>query len=148
MRIAVGADAPDPPVRVVVRLLLEAGHELILHGDAAQEHLDFVDVAHHVALDVACGRAVEGVVLCWTGTGVSIVANKVPGVRAALCIDAETARGARRWNHANVLALSMRTTSEPLAAEIVNAWLAEPPGSSAEDLRNVSRISDLEGPPS
>jgi ribose 5-phosphate isomerase B len=69
------------------------------------------------------GSADFGIVCCWTGTGVSIAANKVPGVRAALCGDAETAAGARRWNDANVLALSLRTTTASVAGEILDAWL-------------------------
>jgi len=72
----------------------------------------------------------EGVLFCWTGTGVSIAANKVPGVRAALCADAETARGARLWNHANVLVLSLRATSQAMAQEILDAWFATPWGTS------------------
>ncbi len=82
--------------------------------------------------------------MCWTGTGVSIAANKVPGARAALCGDAETARGARRWNHANVLALSMRATAEPVAREILDAWLSEPYGADPVDRQNVDRIGELE----
>jgi ribose 5-phosphate isomerase B len=72
---------------------------------------------------VAAGEAQQGVVCCWTGTGVSIAANKVLGIRAALCGDAETARGARKWNDANVLALSLRLTSQQLAKEILDGWL-------------------------
>jgi len=68
----------------------------------------------------------EGVLFCWTGTGISMAANKVPGIRAALCADAETARGARRWNHANVLVLSLRLTSEAQAQEILEAWFSSP----------------------
>ena len=73
---------------------------------------------------MVAGRAEEGILFCWTGTGVSIAANKVPGIRAALCGDAETARGARLWNNANVLCLSMRATSEVIAREILDAWFS------------------------
>ncbi len=82
---------------------------------------------------MAGGQADRGVVCCWTGTGVSIAANKVPGVRAALCVDAETARGARRWNDANVLALSLRLTSEQVATEILDAFLSTDPDPGEAD---------------
>ena len=81
-------------------------------------------VARHVAEAVAAGAADEGILFCWTGTGVTIAANKVPGIRAALCSDAETARGARLWNNANVLCLSLRRTSEVIAREILDAWFS------------------------
>ncbi len=80
-------------------------------------------VAREIAEAVARGDADQGVVCCWTGTGVAMAANKVPGVRAALCVDAQTAAGARKWNDANVLALSLRLLSEPVADEILDAWL-------------------------
>jgi ribose 5-phosphate isomerase B len=93
---------------------------------------------------VAEGRADRGVVCCWSGTGASIAANKVPGVRAALCGDAETARMARRYNHANVLALSLRATSPPMGREIVEAFLAEPDGADDFDVRNVAELRGME----
>ena len=94
------------------------------------------------------GAADWGIVLCWSGTGVSIAANKVPGVRAALCTDAETARLARRYNHANVLALSMRLVSGPVAAEIVTAFAQAPYGTADFDVRNVAHVAELETPTS
>ncbi len=81
---------------------------------------------------------------CWTGTGASIAANKVPGVRAALCTDAYTADGARRWNDANVLALSLRLTSQPLLKEILDAWFAAEASTDAEDRGNVAHIGRLD----
>jgi ribose 5-phosphate isomerase B len=93
------------------------------------------------------GEADTGVVCCWTGTGVSIAANKVPGVRAALCVDAETARGARRWNDANVLCLSLRSTSEVIAREILDAWFAaEPDPSEAANVERVRMQDVARGP--
>ncbi|MCT9140168.1 RpiB/LacA/LacB family sugar-phosphate isomerase, partial [Streptomyces violarus] len=86
----------------------------------------------------------QAVVCCWTGTGASIAANKVPGVRAALCTDAYTADGARRWNDANVLALSLRLTSEPLLTEILDAWFAGRPSEDTEDRQNVDRVRILD----
>jgi ribose 5-phosphate isomerase B len=96
------------------------------------------------ARDVADGTSEQAVVCCWTGTGASIAANKVPGVRAALCTDAYTADGARRWNDANVLALSLRLTSEPLLKEILDAWFAGEAGEDAEDRQNVRHIERLD----
>jgi ribose 5-phosphate isomerase B len=93
---------------------------------------------------VAEGRAEQAVVACWTGTGASIAANKVPGVRAALCVDAATAAGARRWNDANVLALSLRSTSVPELAEILDAWLGSTASTELEDAENIAHIAEIE----
>jgi len=95
------------------------------------------------ARDVAEGRAEQAVVCCWTGTGASIAANKVPGVRAALCLDAATAAGARRWNDANVLALSLRMTSEPVLGEILEAWFSAQPSAVKGDVANVAHLADI-----
>jgi ribose 5-phosphate isomerase B len=126
MRIALGADDSTRVVDAIADFLRGAGHEVTRYGKAAGEPEAWAETARRVAEAVASGRHEQGVVCCWTGTGVSIAANKVPGVRAALCVDAETARGARKWNDANVLALSLRLTSEEVASEILRAWLAEP----------------------
>jgi len=83
----------------------------------------------------------------WTGTGASLAANKVTGIRAALCADAETARGARTWNHANVLALSLRSTSEPVAREILDAWFSTPYSQDEWNQRQVEKIRDMEKRP-
>ncbi len=93
----------------------------MLVGPPGGEDLDWVDVGRQVGERVAAGDADSAVLFCWTGTGASIAANKVPGVRAALCTDAETARGARRWNDANVLVLSLRLTSPVVASEMLDA---------------------------
>ena len=120
MRIALGTDEHTPLVDDLQRRLAGLGHDVVVvaDGDAWPE------VGRSVGQAVASGRADRGVVCCWTGTGVSIAANKVPGVRAALCTDAETARGARRWNDANVLALGLRLTSAEVAAEMLEAFLS------------------------
>jgi RpiB/LacA/LacB family sugar-phosphate isomerase len=144
VRIAVGADDKGALPDLVVNKLGQMGHDVLVHGDPSGTHEEYVDVAEQVARDVAEGRADEGIVMCWTGTGVSIAANKVPGIRAALCQDAETARGARRWNHANVLALSMRATSEPLAQEILDAWFSQPFGDDQIDHENVAKLKRLD----
>ncbi|RME88617.1 MAG: RpiB/LacA/LacB family sugar-phosphate isomerase [Anaerolineae bacterium] len=125
MKLAVGADERLHVVEVVLDYLREKGHQVVWYGPEGEgETVPWPQVARQVAEDVAAGRADEGVLLCWTGTGVSIAANKVRGVRAALCDDAETARGARLWNDANVLCLSMRRTSDVMAKEILDAWFA------------------------
>src|SRR6187551_2005979 len=129
MRIAVAADERAGVAEAVVDALRSRGHDVVAHGALADgERDDWAWASEAAARDVAEGRAEQGVVCCWTGTGASIAANKVHGVRAALCDDAETARGARKWNDANVLALSLRLTSVEVAKEILLAWLAEPYG--------------------
>lgn len=122
MKIAIGSDERTHLTDKVVADLRRRGHELSLHGPLADEQTYWPAVAQKVAAAVACGAADEGVLFCWTGTGVSLAANKVPGIRAALCDDAETARGARLWNNANVLCLSLRRTSDIESEEILNAW--------------------------
>ena len=93
---------------------------------------------------MADGRAEQAIVACWTGTGASIAANKVPGIRAALCADARTAEGARRWNDANVLALSLRATSQAELEEILDAWFAGSASAESDDVENVAHLSEIE----
>jgi ribose 5-phosphate isomerase B len=119
MRIAFGTDETTELTDVIKTELVNAGHELVVVGEGTP----WPDVGSGVGEAVASGTADRGVVCCWTGTGVSIAANKVDGVRAALCTDAETARGARRWNDANVLAVSLRLTSSEVAKELLQAFL-------------------------
>jgi ribose 5-phosphate isomerase B len=107
----------------IVDALTDLGHDVVV--DVEDE--PWPDVGRRVGEAVVGGQADRGVVCCWTGTGVSIAANKVDGVRAALCTDAETARGARRWNDANVLALGLRLTSPTVAREMVEAFLTTDP---------------------
>lgn len=125
-RIAFGTDEMTPTVDELVGGLRAAGHDVRVVAAGAQ----WPDVGRDVGIAVATGAAEVGVVCCWTGTGVSIAANKVHGVRAALCGDAETARGARRWNDANVVALSLRTTTAALGNEILDAFLLTEPDAS------------------
>jgi len=120
MKVALGTDEHIPLVDEVRRRLIELGHEVQVVADGEA----WPDAGRLVGEAVASGAVERGVVCCWTGTGVSIAANKVAGVRAALCTDAETARGARRWNDANVLALGLRLTSPEVAGEMVAAFLA------------------------
>lgn len=145
MRIAVGADEDLPLGRAVVDTLREWGHSVDVVGPLAGEGGEWAEVSAEVARRVADGAAERGVVLCWSGTGASIAANKVPGVRAALSVDADTARMSRRYNHANVLALSMRSTSEAVGREILAAFLEEPEGGDPFDVRNVTVLRRLDG---
>jgi ribose 5-phosphate isomerase B len=129
MRIVFGTDERTPLTECIVEELEKRGHEVAVVADGER----WADVGRGVGEAVASGDADRGVVCCWTGTGVSMAANKVPGVRAALCADAETARGARRWNDANVLALSLRLTSEEVAKEVLDAFLATDPDAGEQD---------------
>ena len=122
MRIAVGADERLGVAIRALEILKEHQHETIWYGPEAEGEVPWPQVARLVAEDVVNGRADEGILFCWTGTGVSMAANKMSGIRAALCFDAETARGARLWNNANVLCISMRLTSEIMLEEIMATW--------------------------
>jgi ribose 5-phosphate isomerase B len=144
MRIAVASDERAGVAEAVVEELRRRGHEPALHGALAEgERDDWAWASEAAARDVADGRADQAVVCCWTGTGASIAANKVGGVRAALCGDAETARGARRWNDANVLALSLRTTTEALLGEILDAWFQGRPSDDEADTANVRHLEEI-----
>ncbi|HSD79470.1 MAG TPA: RpiB/LacA/LacB family sugar-phosphate isomerase [Solirubrobacteraceae bacterium] len=145
MRIAVAADERTGVADDVLAELRARGHEPVAHGAlaAGDERDDWAWCAEAAARDVAEGRAEQAVVCCWTGTGASIAANKVPGVRAALCADAATAAGARRWNDANVLALSLRATSRAELAEILDAWFAAVPSADAGDAANVAHVDAI-----
>ena len=147
MRIAIAADERVGVAETVVEALRQRGHEPLLHGALSDaERADWAWASEAAARDVAEGRAEQAVVCCWTGTGASIAANKVAGIRAALCGDAATPQGARRWNDANVLALSLRTTSEAELAEILDAWLDGEPSPDADDRANVEHLSEIEAP--
>jgi ribose 5-phosphate isomerase B len=146
MKIAVAADERVGVAEVVLAELRRRGHEPIPHGALADdERDDWAWASEAAARDVAEGRAEQAIVCCWTGTGASIAANKVNGVRAALCLDAQTADGARRWNDANTLALSLRATSEAELAEILDAWFGGEPSADADDAANVEHIGEIEG---
>ena len=144
MRIAVASDERTGVAEAVVEELRRRGHDLLTHGALAEdERDDWAWASEAAARDVAAGAADQAIVCCWTGTGASIAANKVDGVRAALCGDAETARGARRWNDANVLALSLRTTSAALLDEILDAWFDAEPSEDADDVANVRHLDEI-----
>lgn len=143
MRVAMVSDEPCA-VHAVVRAELERrGHAVVAFGACATgAEVPWADAAEEAALAVAEGRCDQGVFFCWTGTGISIAANKIPGVRAALCTDAATAAGARIWNHANVLCLSNRLLSPDVAKEILAAWLDTDPGDRGAD--GVSRLAAVD----
>jgi len=146
LRFSIAADELTGIAAAIATAIEERGHEVgDRHGAlAADERDDWAWASESAARDVASGSAEQGVVACWTGTGAAIAANKVAGVRAALCADAETARGARRWNDANVLALSLRSTSEHELAEILDAWLEAEPSAEADDRANVDHLEAIE----
>jgi ribose 5-phosphate isomerase B len=145
MRIAVSSDERTGVADAVVEQLRRRGHEPVARGALADgDRPDWAWASEAAARDVADGRADQAVVCCWTGTGASIAANKVPGIRAALCGDARTAEGARKWNDANVLALSLRTTSEAELEEILDAWFAAGPSTDDDDRANVAHLADIE----
>lgn len=145
MRVSIAADERTGIAEAVVEELRRRGHEPIVHGALAEEERDdWAWASEAAARDVAEGRAEQAVVCCWTGTGASIAANKVPGIRAALCGDAATAEGARRWNDANCLALSLRTTSEAELGEILDAWFAGEPSPDDDDRANVEHLDEIE----
>ena len=146
MKIAIGSDERTHLTDAMVEEVRQRGHEVVLLGALVEEEpeTDWPLTSRRVAEAVASGAAEEGIACCWTGTGASIAANKVAGVRAALCGDAETARGARIWNAANVLALSLRATSEPVAKEILAAWFSTAPGDDEWNRRQIERIRELD----
>jgi ribose 5-phosphate isomerase B len=127
VRLALGTDEARPVVDAIADHLRKRGHEVM-----PLPVTTWGEMAVEVARAVAGGKADQGIVCCWTGTGASMAANKVKGIRAALCVDAQTASGARKWNDANVLALSLRLLSEPVAVEILDAWLDTPYGGSED----------------
>jgi ribose 5-phosphate isomerase B len=142
MRIAVGSDERTYLTDMLVEELQRLQHEPVLLGPLAGNNDAWPDVGRAVAEAVAEGRAEQGIVCCFTGTGVSIAANKVPGIRAALCADATTAAGARTWNDANVLALSLRSTAPEVAREILKAWFSTP--FPASEQLCVDRVGEIE----
>jgi len=144
MRISVAADERTGIADAVVDELRRRGHEPIVHGALGDaDRTDWAWCCETAARDVAEGRADQGIVCCWTGTGASIAANKVPGIRAALCADAQTAQGARRWNDANVLALSLRATSQAELGEILDAWFSSAPSDDPVDRDNIAHVDEI-----
>ena len=143
MNVALGSDMPGTLPETVDAWLIRHGHRVTRLGALqAGDDVSWTGVAREVGELVAGGRAEYGILCCWTGTGVSIAANKVAGVRAALCTDAATAAGAREWNDANVLCLSLRSTAPAVAEEMLEAWFATEP---TVDATYRSMIDEVRG---
>ncbi|MBM3634596.1 MAG: galactose isomerase [Actinobacteria bacterium] len=146
MRIAVGSDMREPVTDAVIAWLREQGHELVLIGPLVDgDETEWAEASAATARAVTDGGADAAVLFCWSGTGACIAANKVAGARAALCGDAETARLARKYNHANVLVMSMRATSPAIAIETTEAFLYAPWGEDDFDIRNVRTVDAIGG---
>jgi len=142
MKIAVGSDERTNLTDFVIEELKNKGVDVELHGPLKGDKLEWTDVAEEVSERVKDGSCDQGILFCWTGTGVSIAANKIPGIRAALCTDAKTAEGARKWNNANILAMSLRATSPTVAKEILDAWFEAEPDD--DEKTNIEKVSKLE----
>ncbi len=145
MRVAIGSDERTHLTDAVIEDVRKRGHEVILFGPLAGEELYWPEVARRAAEAVVDGQADEAVLFCWTGTGISLAANKVPGIRAALCSDAETARGARLWNDANALCMSLRLTSEIVAKEILETWFETEYQTNEVDDTCIAQVKEIEG---
>ncbi len=144
LKIAVGSDEKTVLTDFVVEELKKRGHAVTLSGPLKGEAMGWPDVGEKVGLEVGSSRADQGILFCWTGTGVAIAANKVPGVRAALCWDAETAKGARMWDDANVLAMSLRSTSNAIAKEILDSWFSSSAVTTGTDAELIERAKALD----
>jgi ribose 5-phosphate isomerase B len=127
MKVVVGSDEKTPLTDAIVQQLEKRDHDVSLVGPPGGEDIQWAEVGRRVGESVASGEADTAVLFCWTGTGASIAANKVSGVRAALCTDAATAEGARKWNDANVLVMSLRLANPTLAEEMLDAWFSTEP---------------------
>ena len=146
MRVVIGSDGKSGATDILVKYLGDKGFQTEKQGalNAEQKSWIWPKTAHQVALKVANGECDLGILLCWTGTGVSMVANKVRGVRAALCHDKETAAGARKWNDANILAISLRTCSEHIALEMIEAFLNTNPEPDKENQVCLDYLKSLD----
>lgn len=142
VRVAVGSDERTASTDAAVEHLRSRGLDVVAAGPLADRTADWVQVAEEVGRAVAEGHAEKAVLFCYTGTGASMAVNKIPGVRGALCVDAETARGARKWNDANVLVLSYRLATETLVREIIDAFLDSP--ADPAEAATIAQLSALE----
>jgi len=144
MKIAVGSDMKTHLTEVVVDELKKRGHDVEVFGALVKTPALWAQVAVEVAEKVSAGNYDQAVLFCWTGTGISLAANKVRGIRAALCHDAETAGGARKWNDANILAMSLRAVSEQVAKEILDAWFSSAPSTDLDDMASLEYLKKME----
>ncbi|HEX2240686.1 MAG TPA: RpiB/LacA/LacB family sugar-phosphate isomerase [Actinomycetota bacterium] len=142
MKVVLGSDESNELTEAVIEELKRRGAELTVVGPPGGEDIQWAEVGRKVGEAVASAEADTGVLFCWTGTGASIAANKVPGIRAALCTDAQTAEGARKWNDANVLVMGLRLTSPTVAKEMLDAWFStEPDPSEKANIEMLERPS-------
>ena len=145
MKIAISSDEYAPLIDVLIEEVKQRGHEVFYFGPAKDaKPLDWPEVTLQAIQQIQREEADEAIILCWTGTGCTLIANKVPGIRAALCADAETAKGARIWNHANVLALSLRLVSPAILKEILVAWFETPYSTDEWNLLQIERVKQAE----
>ena len=142
MKIAIGSDESNNLTNFVIENIRSRGIEVVLIGPLCGKNIEWVDVAEEVAKQVSDHIVDQGMLFCWTGTGVTLVSNKVHNVRAALCNDGETARGARAWNDANLLCISLRSTSEAVASEIIESWLST--DCDPDEEYNIQKVKDLD----
>lgn len=144
MRIAIGSDHRGVTSRSrLVGLLERMGHEIVDCGSFGEEAVDYPDVAAEVARRVAEGAVERGILLCCTGVGMAIAANKVAGVRAATCHDEVTAEMSRRHNDLNVLCLSAEMLGPEMQEKVIRTWLATP-FEGGRHARRVAKIASLE----
>lgn len=145
MKIAISSDDYFPIIDELIAEVKQRGHDVIYFGPTKDgKSQDWPEVTVKAINEMKAGNASEAIVLCWTGTGCTILANKVFGIRAALCTDAETAKGARKWNHANVLALSLRITSTAILKEILSAWFDTPFTTDEWNLLQMKRVEEID----
>ncbi len=148
MKLAIGSDERTALTDAVIAELESKGHLVVRFGALSEQSSPaerrWTSAAHAVGNAVARGECDNGILFCWTGTGVSMAANKIHGIRAALCIDAETAKGARRWNDANILVMSLRLTSEAVAKEILREWFITLPDSDLENSACLAALADID----
>lgn len=144
MKIAFSTDMSEPIVETIYRWLLNNGHDVIWHKSDDDGALLWPLAAASVAKSVQSKEADFGIVLCWTGTGVSIAANKYKGIRAALCKDAETAKGSKLWNNANVLCLSIQNLESDKAESIITTWFSTDYKPTAEEEKSLKLLDQIE----
>jgi ribose 5-phosphate isomerase B len=144
MKIAIGSDGKSHLTHVVEEEVKAYGHHVEVFGALRGDSTPWPKIAYDVAKKVASHSFDQAILFCWTGTGISMAANKVPGIRAALCHDAETAKGARIWNDANVLAMSLRSTSEEVAKEMLKVWFSTPASEKPDDKECFQLLEKLD----
>ncbi len=140
MKISIGNDHAGPEYKkAIVAFLLTKGHEVINHGTDTFDSVDYPDFGHPVAIDVETGKSDLGIVICGSGNGIAMTANKHQGIRAALCWTKEISALARQHNNANVVSIPARFTSIPQAIEIVDTFLS----TEFEGGRHATRVNKI-----